>query len=185
MVDGPVMILPTKIAVVADESVYTARLCEMPLSLLLKFTVTFAPAGTVIVFLSKAMFCATRSTVTGAPADEAVGAAVAEEVGTAVAEEVGAAVADEDGAAVADAEGAAVADEDGAAVAEAEGAAVAEAEGEDEIDGEEEAGGAVVVSVGVVEVGAVVDEDVQAVTMLINARITASTTRVLVLNLVM
>jgi hypothetical protein len=34
----------------------------MPESLLLKFTVTFAPAGTVMVSVSKAMFSAVRFT---------------------------------------------------------------------------------------------------------------------------
>ena len=38
--------------------------------MLLKLTVTFAPAGTVIVFVSKAMFCATRSTVIFCPGAE-------------------------------------------------------------------------------------------------------------------
>ena len=39
----------------------------MPLSLLSKLTVTCAPAGTVIVLLSKAIFWATRSMVTVCP----------------------------------------------------------------------------------------------------------------------
>lgn len=57
------MICPLKIVVAALESVYTAKLCGIPESLLLKLTVTFAPAGTVIVFLSNARFCAARSIV--------------------------------------------------------------------------------------------------------------------------
>ena len=35
--------------VVADESVYTEKVCGIPLSLLSKLTVTCAPAGTVSV----------------------------------------------------------------------------------------------------------------------------------------
>ena len=52
------MTWPLKMVVVAEESVYTAKLCGIPESMLSKFTVTCAPAGTVIVLVSKAMFWA-------------------------------------------------------------------------------------------------------------------------------
>ena len=61
---GPVMMLPTNIDVAALELVYTAKLCGTAASMLLKFTVTFAPAGTVIVPVLNARFCATKSMVT-------------------------------------------------------------------------------------------------------------------------
>ncbi len=61
---GPVTMLPTNIDVAALELVYTAKLCGTAASMLLKFTVTFAPAGTVIVPILNARFCATKSMVT-------------------------------------------------------------------------------------------------------------------------
>ncbi len=61
----------------------------MPLSLLLKLIVTLDPAGTVIVVLSKATFCAVRATVVP-PAGEAAGELAGEAV--AAGEAVGKAV---------------------------------------------------------------------------------------------
>lgn len=48
-------------------SVYSAKLCGMPLSLLSKFMVTCAPAGTVSSLWLKAKFLAYRSIVTSGP----------------------------------------------------------------------------------------------------------------------
>jgi hypothetical protein len=58
------MTCPVNMAVVAEEFVYTAKLCGMPESWLSKFTVTDAPAGTVIVLKLNAILCAIRSMVT-------------------------------------------------------------------------------------------------------------------------
>jgi len=72
-----VITLPTKTEVPAPESVYRAKLCGIPLSLLLKLRVTLAFTGTVMVDLSNAIPEAVRLTVTADPtgaAVEAVGA---------------------------------------------------------------------------------------------------------------
>lgn len=65
------IIFPTKMDVVADESVYRAKLCGT-LSLFTKLIVTLAPAGTVMVLLSKEIFCAVRSMVTACAEEAAV-----------------------------------------------------------------------------------------------------------------
>jgi len=67
-----VITLPTKIEVPAPESVYRAKLCGMPLSLLLKLRVTLAFTGTVMVDLSNAIPEAVRLTVTADPTGAAV-----------------------------------------------------------------------------------------------------------------
>lgn len=69
MVLGPTIICPVKIGAVAVPLGplplwYKAKLCGIWESLLSKFMVTAAPAGTVIVLMLKAMFSATRSIVT-------------------------------------------------------------------------------------------------------------------------
>ncbi len=84
---GPVTGSPLKIVVVALWLVYTEKVWEIPESILLRFTVTVAPAGTEMVLRLKARFCAVRLTVME-PAVEAgeglaVGAAGAEPVGEA------------------------------------------------------------------------------------------------------
>ncbi len=63
---GPVIVSPTKIGLVWPPARfwYTAKLWGMPESLLSKFTVTAAPAGTLIVFKLNALFWAIRSIVT-------------------------------------------------------------------------------------------------------------------------
>jgi hypothetical protein len=87
-------------------------LCGIPLSILLKLTVICAPAGTVILLMLKAKFCADRLKVVVAPPGEVEGEAVAVgeavEVGDALAVAVGIAVAVAVGVAVAVAEGLAV-----------------------------------------------------------------------------
>ena len=55
----------------ALESLYRAKLCGT-LSLFWKLMVTLAPAGTVMVPMLNAMFCAVRSIVTGCPPVEVV-----------------------------------------------------------------------------------------------------------------
>ena len=68
----PLTISPLKIAGVgALESLYRAKLCGT-LSLFWKLMVTLAPAGTVMVLILKAIFCAVRSMVTGCPAVDVV-----------------------------------------------------------------------------------------------------------------
>lgn len=67
----------------------------MPLSLLLKLIVTLAPAGTVMVFMLKAIFWAIRSIVTLVGAGADVGVVVSVEVGAAVDVVPGAGVVDE------------------------------------------------------------------------------------------
>jgi hypothetical protein len=79
---GPVTLARLKRFVAADESVYSAKLCGTPASLLVKVIVTDAPAGTVIVDVLNARFWAESATVTG-PA--MVGTVVAAVVGTVVA----------------------------------------------------------------------------------------------------
>ena len=56
------IVCPLNIIVAPLEFVYSAKLWGM-FSLLAKFIVTLAPAGTVIVLLSKARLSATRSMV--------------------------------------------------------------------------------------------------------------------------
>jgi hypothetical protein len=75
---GPLMTVPTKIDVVAEESVYIATLCGMPLSALLKLMITWAPAATVILLLSKARPFDVRAMVI--PGPELVGGLVVIEV---------------------------------------------------------------------------------------------------------
>ncbi len=110
VVVGPVIICPTKIDCEALESVYTAKLCGIPLSILLKLMVTCAPAGTVMVLILKAIFCATRFRVVPPPGEEpgegeAAGGALAEGAGEAGAEGEGAALGAGEGAGEGAAEG--------------------------------------------------------------------------------
>jgi hypothetical protein len=56
VVPGPFTIVPLKIAVAAEASVYRAKLCGTPESLLVKVIVTADPAGTVMVLMSNFMF---------------------------------------------------------------------------------------------------------------------------------
>ena len=88
---------PTNIEVEALEFVYNAKLWGA-LSLLSKFIVTFAPAGTVIVPLSNAIFCAMRFIVTltgvGVGVGEDVTVGVGEDVMVGVGEDVKVAVGD-------------------------------------------------------------------------------------------
>jgi len=89
------MTWPTKTGLVAppERFSYTAKLWEMPASWLSKFTVTDAPAGTVIVLMLNAMLCATRLIVTLCPVPLGVGVTagvgVAVVVGVTVAVTVG------------------------------------------------------------------------------------------------
>jgi hypothetical protein len=76
VVAGPVMICPIKIDVTAPELVYNEKLCGIPASWLSKFIFTVAPAGTVILFLSKARFFAESAIVTVWPDGVVVGGVV-------------------------------------------------------------------------------------------------------------
>ncbi len=85
---------PLYIVVLALEFVYRAKLCGRP-SLFSKFIVTLAPAGTVIVLLSKARLLATRLIVTlvgvvvGVGLDVVVGVGLEVTVGVVVGVDVG------------------------------------------------------------------------------------------------
>jgi hypothetical protein len=68
VVPGPVTIAPLKMDLLAEASVYRAKLCGTPDSLLVKVIVTADPAGTVIVLLSNCMFCAVRVMAAAWPA---------------------------------------------------------------------------------------------------------------------